>query len=64
MSDIWDRWREEHAENWKIKMEDEMPPNTNTREHKKEQLIQALIKELGTSRDKPKRIRKVVNKFY
>lgn len=64
MSDIWDRWREEHAENWKIKMEDEMPPNTNTREYKKEQLIQALIKELGTSRDKPKRIRKVVNKFY
>lgn len=64
MSNIWDRWREEHAENWKIKMEDEMPPNTNTREYKKEQLIQALIKELGTSRDKPKRIRKVVNKFY
>lgn len=64
MSDIWDRWREEHAENWKIKMEDEMPPNTNTREYKKEQLIQALIKELGTSRGKPKRIRKVVNKFY
>ena len=54
MPDIWDRLREERAENWKRKQEDEMPPNINTREYKKEQLIQALIKELGTSRDKPK----------
>lgn len=34
--------------------------NTNT---KKEKLIQALVKELGSSKDKEKRIRKVVNKY-
>lgn len=41
-----------------------LPPNTNTREYKKERLIAALIKELGSSHDKPKRIRKIVNKYY
>lgn len=30
---------------------------------KKEKLIQALVKELGSSKDKEKRIRKVVNKY-
>lgn len=34
--------------------------NTNT---KKERLIQALVKELGSSKDKEKRIRRVVNKY-
>lgn len=34
--------------------------NTNT---KKERLIQALVKELGSSKDKDKRIRRVVNKY-
>lgn len=34
--------------------------NTNT---KKEKLIQALVKELGSSKDKEKRIRRVVNKY-
>ena len=40
------------------------PPNPNTKEYKKEQLIQALVKELGSGRDREKRIRKVVNKYY
>ena len=41
-----------------------IPPNPNTKEYKKEQLIQALVKELGSGRDREKRIRKVVNKYY
>lgn len=40
--------------------ENENNENTNT---KKERLIQALVKELGSSKDKEKRIRKVVNKY-
>ena len=40
------------------------PPKPNTKEYKKEQLIQALVKELGSGRDREKRIRKVVNKYY
>lgn len=40
--------------------ENENSKNTNT---KKERLIQALVKELGSSKDKEKRIRKVVNKY-
>lgn len=40
--------------------ENENSENTNT---KKERLIQALVKELGSSNNKEKRIRKVVNKY-
>ena len=40
--------------------ENENSENTNT---KKERLIQALVKELGSSKDKEKRIRKIVNKY-
>lgn len=40
--------------------ENENRENTNT---KKERLIQALVKELGSSKDKEKRIRKIVNKY-
>ena len=40
--------------------ENENSENTNT---KKERLIQALVKELSSSKDKEKRIRKVVNKY-
>lgn len=41
-----------------------LSPNVNTKEYKKEKLIDALVKELGSSKDKPKRIRKIVNKYY
>lgn len=44
--------------------ESKLSPNVNTKEYKKEKLIDALVKELGTSKDKPKRIRKIVNKYY
>lgn len=40
--------------------ENENRENTNT---KKERLVQDLVKELGSSKDKEKRIRKVVNKY-
>lgn len=57
---VRESYRQTYIEEEKIKL----PPNVNTREYKKEKLIDALIKELGSSKDKPKRIRKIVNKYY
>ena len=37
--------------------------NCENKNTKKERLIQALVKELGSSNDKEKRIRRVVNKY-
>lgn len=56
--------REDYRKTYIEQEESKSPPNVNTREYKKERLIDALVKELGTSKDKPKRIRKIVNKYY
>lgn len=56
--------REGYRQTYIEQEESKLPPNVNTKEYKKEKLIDALVKELGSSRDKPKRIRKIVNKYY
>lgn len=56
--------REGYRQTYIEQEESKLPPNVNTKEYKKEKLIDALVKELGSSKDKPKRIRKIVNKYY
>lgn len=56
--------REGYRQTYIDQEKSKLPPNVNTKEYKKEKLIDALVKELGTSKDKPKRIRKIVNKYY
>lgn len=43
--------------------EEEDSPKPTKRELLKEELIAALVKELGAGKDKEKRIRKIVNRF-
>ena len=51
---------EYYQKNNRERYEKQNNENTNT---KKERLIQALVKELGSSKDKEKRISRVVNKY-
>ena len=61
----FDKWlADRQREAYEAAEQKNIPPNPNTKEYKKEQLIQALVKELGSGRDREKRIRKVVNKYY